>query len=97
MTRSVICLIFGLLCTAVTSIAHASFIGQSFDAHYGYPDVDTVYPFGTPNPASFTVVDPGAETVFDKVGPGAIGFTSAAIDASTTMAGFDTSDVLLQS
>jgi hypothetical protein len=137
MNRSVSNLIVGLLAALASSTVHASFIGQTFDVYYAFPDIDTNYAFGTANPASFTVVDPGIETVinvedvvtitvdfgdnyvnilfntilitptwnlesfngvvFDRTGPGAIGFTSSAIDGATTMAGFDTSRVLLDS
>ncbi|RZT95225.1 PEP-CTERM sorting domain-containing protein [Rivibacter subsaxonicus] len=54
----------GLL--AVSATAHAGFDGRSFDVHYGYPDLDTVY-FDASAPASFEVAA-GVDTVVEVEG-----------------------------
>lgn len=110
----------------------ADLVGTEFTASYRFPDIATVYAFGTPVPPGFTV-GAGVESVVDVEGvtsisvdfaatsltlvldtiltaptwnasafngllfeaTGAHGILSASVDASTTMAGFDASRVVL--
>lgn len=59
---------------ALPVAAHAGFLGQTYDASYRFPDAGTVYGFGTPSPASFTVTG-GLGTTIDVEGVTDIGFS----------------------
>lgn len=66
----------------------ATLVGDSLTVSYRFPDVDTVYGFATPTPASF-IVGPGVESVVDVEGVTNIvidfGASSLVIDFNTIL------------
>lgn len=53
----------GMLAALMSSTAHAGFMGMTLDAYYGYSDIGSPYSYANVSPSTFTVSDPGIETV----------------------------------
>lgn len=82
--RIIVGLASAMFALAAAGPARADLVGTEFTATYRFPDIASVYPFGTPVPPTFTV-GAGVESVVDIEGVTDISVDFAATSLTLTL------------